>query len=88
MKKIYKYPLNITDTQEIEMPSGSIILKGGEQFGELFIWSIVDPESELIESRTICIFGTGNELPYNINRHRYIDTIISENGLVWHIFEH
>lgn len=89
MKKIYKYPLRVVETQKIELPYGSVILKVGEQFGELFLWAIVETESEvpLIE-RIICMFDTGNELPENIDWvYNYIDTVIRENGLVCHIFE-
>lgn len=89
MKQIYKYPLRELGLQKIIMPTGAFILKVGEQFGELFLWAIVETDSKLLPmEKTICMFGTGHELPENIDwLYNYIDTVICANGLVWHIFE-
>lgn len=84
MTTIYKYPLAITDRQQIKLPAGSIILTAQFQYGTLCIWVQVDTEQPIV-LRSIIIYGTGH--PHN-NVGRYIGTAQDYNGsIVWHIFE-
>jgi hypothetical protein len=80
---IWKYPLNISDSQTIMMPRGAIIITAQLQHGTPTLWAIVDPEKEK-EPRKILIFGTGHE-HQEINGV-YINTVQQEQ-YVWHIFE-
>lgn len=61
MKKVYKYELDVADTQTVNMPQGAIIRHIGEQFGRLCMWVEVDPVAPL-ESRHIEIYGTGHPI--------------------------
>lgn len=85
-KTIWKYQLNITDTQNVMMPEGAEILTAQIQNGcGLCLWALVNPEAPK-QRREIEILGTGNPAP-NANR-RYISTVQMQGGnLVWHIFE-
>ncbi len=98
MKTVYKYPLKITDFQEIDMPEGSEILSvktqmlgsGNRLFGndrqELCLFAAVDEENPLVPRR-IRIFGTGNPMEYE-HELKYIGTSQMHNGaLIWHVFE-
>lgn len=88
MKKIFKYPVNIVDRQEIEMPEGAEILTVQNQGGVICLWAIVDPEKEKL-TRTIRIIGTGHDIADGeAETLIYIGTVQTNGGaFVWHIFE-
>lgn len=93
MKTIYKYTLEITDYQIIDLPEGANILSVQTQpppYGDireqLCMWVQVDTENSLIPRR-IRIFGTGNPMTYEHDL-KFIGTVqMNNNALVWHIFE-
>lgn len=86
MITIYKYELQITDTQTISMPSQMKIIKAAEQSGKLWIWALGESEGS-IENRRIRIVGTGNPTNVSTLFASFIDTVLMANGLVWHVFE-
>ena len=82
-KQIWKYPLEITGTQEIEMPVGAQSLSVQVQHGHPRIWAMVDTEAEK-ETRLVQIFGTGHSVE---NEGSFIGTFQVEGGsLVFHAF--
>ena len=82
--KIFKWPLQTTDFQEIEMPIGAEILCVQMQHGRPQVWALVD-ETNVTENRSFITCGTGNPVPENIGE--YIGTYQIENGvLVFHVF--
>lgn len=92
MKKvIYKYTLNVTGFQEIEVHSDYKILHVDTQYGEPRLWILVDPESPKIKLK-FQTYGTGH--PVDIDEtnssviHNYIGTYLIDNGnLVFHVFQ-
>jgi len=86
-KRIFKYKLNIIDSQYIPMPQGSQILSVKEQNGTLNIWAIVDINNDNIKNRWFYIFGTGNEFDISLDDAKFIGTVVMSNGLVWHVFD-
>lgn len=85
MKTIYKYPLEITDLQEVEIPEGAQILCVKLQKGTLCLWAVVDP-AEKLTARRIQILGTGH--PIHEPNIEYIGTFLMNNdSLVFHVFE-
>lgn len=85
MKRIFKYPVNIVDFIEIEMPKGAEILSFQTQYEQPCIWAIVDPEAET-EMRKFRVCGTGHELSAHLGK--FIGTTqVSGGRLVWHLFE-
>lgn len=87
IKVIYKYPLEITDNQVIELPKRHQILTAQLQNGKLQLWALVYPEFAKIK-KLIHIYGTGHKIPADENL-KYISTIQTEGGVfVWHIFEY
>lgn len=87
METIYKYPLEITYYQGIEMPKGSEILSAKCQNNSLVLYAGVS-ENEVNELRTIEVIGTGNPVYSNSKtKRRFIDTVIMPSGQVWHVFE-
>lgn len=83
-KTIWKFRLEVTDTQTVEMPIGAKILDAQMQHGELMLWALVDPAAPK-EPRSIIIHGTGHPVG-NIGEH--IATFQMNGGsLVFHAFE-
>lgn len=90
MTRIWKFSLQFTDRQAIRMPVGAKILTVQMQNGNPQIWAQCDVDEEgtssNFETRTFCIYGTGNWMPDNPGE--YIATVQASGGrLVWHIFE-
>lgn len=92
MHTIYKYPIEVTDVQYIEMPEGAKILTVQVQpdVGPC-LWAEVESTNKLAKRRII-VYGTGNPfLPDRdgtaVVRH-YIGTFMMRQGrLVWHVYE-
>ena len=83
MKSIFKYPLEITDVVDIEMPVGSIVCHVNTQRGKAFIWAEVDTNKP-VEQRRFYVYGTGNPM---IERHQiYLGTFF-QSAFVWHLYE-
>lgn len=89
-KTIYKYPLEVTDVQNISLPVGAEILTIQTQNETPCLWALVDPNGIEKESKTIEIFGTGHPIGYDMGVSRkYISTFQLRGGqLVFHAFEY
>lgn len=88
MKTIWKFPLQITDWQDVSMPANAEIISVDHQDGWLCMWAIVATYEPKVPRR-IAIVGTGNPMPF-MNKEKFIGTVqIPYNGtvLVWHVFE-
>ena len=84
--KIFKYQLETTDLQQIEMPEGATILCIQTQNNVPCIWAMVNPINQNIK-RSFEIFGTGHSIP-NSGERKYIGTYQLSSGLlVFHCFE-
>lgn len=83
MKTVYKFPVQITDRQDILMPAGAQIVHAGlDPSGGTCLWALVDPD-KLPELRHIAVTGTGTPVPDGvIHRGSLTDGIF-----VWHIWE-
>jgi hypothetical protein len=89
MKKIYKYQLDLLDTQFVELSLGAEILTVQMQGNQLCLWAMVNTLPEAIKkNRRIEIIGTGNPVP--IGDLKYISTfqMFQDWGtLTYHVFE-
>ena len=89
-KTIYKYPLEVAKTQRLELPKGAEIVSIQVQKGIPCLWAFVDKNQvDEGEAFVIAMFGTGHELPEDIEtNYQYITTIQMNGGdLVLHVFE-
>lgn len=84
MRTIYKYPIEITDLQKIEMPIGEVLHAGLDPSGTPCIWAAVDTECDRI-SQEILIYGTGNTMPVYPSGRRHVGTFV-QGQFVWHVF--
>lgn len=86
MKVIWKYQLEVTDEQTIDIPIGAIILSVAFQKDELCLWAMVDSVVPK-EHRRIYIFGTGQDC-YDVSTAKYIGTVaMASLPLIWHVFD-
>ena len=87
-RTIWKFELNFTDNQEVEIPIDAEILTVQTQGEVLCLWALVDPTLEK-EKRTFEVFGTGHSIHYDMGVSRiYIGTFqLHEGSLVFHVFE-
>lgn len=84
---IWKFPLEITDEQNVMMPEGAVILSAQSQSDTLCLWAKVDAKAPL-SRRTIRIFGTGHPVPDEPLIFIATAQMLNAWGpLVWHIFE-
>ena len=86
MEYIYKYQLQITDIQKVEIPMNNKPLCVREQNGTLVLYALVNPEKEILNYE-FEVFGTGHPIKSKTAVREYIDTVQMSNGLVWHIFK-
>ena len=86
MTTIYKYPIEIADSQIVSMPRGAKILTVQVQREQAYLWAMVDL-GEHVVNRTILIYGTGHAI--HITEYlAYVGTIQMAGGnLVWHVFD-
>lgn len=101
-QKIFKYPFQIQDEFELELPLGAEILFVEKQQitsvpnvfegmnpGPRFItaiWAKVDTKQERKEQRLFKVVGTGHE--FDSKMLVYIGSVMmNSDQLVWHIFE-
>jgi hypothetical protein len=90
MKTIYKYPIEVTDTQFIEMPEGAKILTVKNQLDVgPCLWAEVETDNP-VSFRRIEIYGTGNPMHVqeSASESIYIGTFMQrQDRLVWHVYE-
>ncbi len=87
MRAIWKFPLDITETQDVRMPRGAKILSVQMQRGKLVLWAVVDPD-KAIQERTFHVFGTGHDFPDWLSVEQHVGTVQDMNGaLIWHVFQ-
>lgn len=83
MRTIYKYPIEVTDVQHIEMNEGARILSVQTQQGRPCLWALVDT-SKPKRKVEIHVHGTGHE---NTLDFHYIGTFqLHQGALVFHVF--
>ena len=88
-QRIYKYPLEVTDRQEVRLPEGAMIVHVGVQNGFVCLWALVDPDA-WNENRTFWVIGTGNPMPpgFGADGIGFIHLGTVEWGaFMWHVWE-
>ncbi len=89
MQAIWKFPIQITDCQAIDMPAGSRVLSCCEQNGGLCLWALVD-DTEKPVPRLIVVKGTGHPFSGDLVPEdlAFVATVVTEGrALVRHVFD-
>lgn len=93
-RTIYKYPFEITDVQQIELPKGARILHVDVQVTGDFdrqvpcLWAEVETQAEKV-MRTFYLFGTGHMMPDEQDIYLFhVGSFLMRAGvLVFHLYE-
>jgi hypothetical protein len=94
MRRIFKYPLEITDTQTLVTGKNPEPLSVQYQHGKLTLWALVDDDSDMQDVETLSrleirIFGTGHAVDWEDAVLTFLGTVqdpTSVMPLVWHVF--
>ena len=85
MNTIWKYPLEITDYQEIEMPQGARLLHVGlDPAGVPCVWAEVVTDSRPKKIVPLYVVGTGNPVPFGASEHV---GSFNDGPFVWHVYK-
>lgn len=85
-KAVFKYPLSVADSQEIQMPEGAEILSVQVQGGVVCLWALVDMDAKET-TRRFELYGTGHD--FRPGEQKFIGTIqLYAGSIVFHVFEH
>jgi len=84
---IWKYPLDITDLQTVEMPEDADILHVGlDPAGHLCLWVMADRHRPFSVYRQFAVIGTGNPIEYGDLTLNHLGSVV-QGPAVWHVFE-
>lgn len=83
-QRVYKYKLQ--PNAQINLPKNAKVLTVAVQNEEVFLWALVNPEEQEGEIRTFLSFGTGHDIPIDIQID-FIGTVFFKDGMVFHVFE-
>lgn len=81
----YNFMLESHGTEfSLDLPKGASILTAQMQGNFAIMWALVETEM-VMTKRTFVAYWTGAEM--HDCHHRYINTVTTSNGLVYHLFE-
>lgn len=85
-KTIWKFPVQVTDEQQVSMPFSAKIRYVAAQGDIACLWAEVDSSSPKMRERTIRIYGTGHPMPEDPGA--YIGSFMLQGGaLVFHAYD-
>lgn len=86
MKTIYKYPIKMTDAEQIiEMPKGSDSVTFVNKIDGIFLYAVVDTTATETEKRKFFVCGTG--WPIRCDAYKYIGSILLTEYEIYHLIE-
>lgn len=85
MRTIYKYPLQLTESQVLSLPSSAKPLSVQLQGDQLCLWADVPPSGRFVVEKevVISVVGTGHPIPPGAVN--YLGTV-QQGNFVWHIY--
>lgn len=87
MKKIFKYPVEITDEQLLILPLGAKVLSAIEQDDNIVVYALVEPTVEFKKNVEIRIAGTGHNITFDLQKFKFLSIVKTHGGrFVWHVF--
>lgn len=89
MKTIYKYMLKDHGVVDVEMPAGARILTAKAQGMHVWVWAIVETDTQENETRRFAVLKTGAEIDLETEVMTHVESVqFDDGGLVYHIFEY
>ena len=95
-RRVWKFELpmpNATGRSFVDMPAHVEPLSVGLQDGTMVVWALVDPwagtdEDELPTGpRRFIVANTGAGVPGFPDGARFLGTLTTDNGIVWHVWD-
>lgn len=83
---IYKYKLEVNDKTTLFIPEGSKIISAGAIGDDIFMWAVIKHTQSSVK-RIINVKTTGYSFIEDDEKLEFIDTVIMDDGLVFHVFE-
>ena len=85
MKSVYKYNLDTTDNQIIEIQSKNI-LSVNEQYGNIVVYALFDSDIKPIRYE-FNIRGTGHPIIFEVDNFNFLGTVkLYDGNLMFHVF--
>ena len=88
-QRIYKYPLNGSVKQTLELPFNSTLLRACVvQNGTICLYAMVDVDQPRTGKIEVGVLGTGWDVPHEAlySPDNHFATVQDNSGYVWHIF--
>lgn len=87
MRKIFKYPIEMSSEITLSLPIGSTIQCIKVNNNTPFIYAIVDENEKELEDNKFRCYVTGEELDEYHGEYYYFDTISLNSGtLIFHLY--
>jgi len=84
---VWKYPLRITDDQELRLPKGARVLTIQAQHDVPCLWALVDSQETETELWQLVMLGTGHQAPPDLAWFQYAASYQVQQGrLIFHVF--
>lgn len=85
-RSIYKYKIDIDDTQTLTLPKGAEILSVINQFDDACIYAIVDTDTTETEEYSLQCYGTGHTIRHD-DSYKFLGTVAMLGGnFIYHVF--
>jgi len=85
MKRVFKYPLQLSEVQTIVCKS-SKLLSVAVQDNKIVVYAIDDTDMESANVFEVFIIGTGHDIFFNTNTATFLGTVNISNGFMFHVF--
>ncbi|MBT2759901.1 hypothetical protein [Paenibacillus sp. ISL-20] len=83
---VWKYTLEVDESQDIDMPKGSEIISVETQGESIVIYALVRPQEEK-DTYRVLVYGTGHDIHLNVTEYKFLGTAKFGNGeLMFHVF--
>jgi hypothetical protein len=77
---------NATGRSFVDMPALAEVLSVGLQNDVLVVWALVEPQM-VVGLRRLIVANTGMTVPGFPIDARFIGTVTTTNGIVWHVWD-
>lgn len=83
---IWKFTLQMLETQLVQMPEGAEVLSVHVQLGEVQVWALVDTAASPT-ARRFEMYATGQPIPHGPDG-TFVGTVMFQDGqYVFHVYE-
>ncbi len=85
--RIFKYPIDVVESQIIEIPNLVQVVSVAVQYNQLVLYAIVDDKSTNLKEVSVRIIGTGHDCDPIPPGWTFRGTHLQgEGSLVWHVW--